>query len=61
MMQGIVLLVPGSRTYMILNEWVSGASILPGTSGGHQALMIFLCLLAGLMISNAPLPARKPL
>jgi uncharacterized membrane protein YjjP (DUF1212 family) len=61
MMQGIVLLVPGSRTYMILNEWVSGTAILPGTSSGHQALMIFLCLLAGLMISNALLPVRKPL
>ena len=61
MMQGIVLLVPGSRTYMILNEWVSGTAILPGTSGGHQALMIFLCLLVGLMISNALLPVRKPL
>jgi uncharacterized membrane protein YjjB (DUF3815 family) len=61
MMQGIVLLVPGSRTYMILNEWVSGTAILPGTASGHQALLIFLCLLAGLMISNALLPVRKPL
>ena len=61
MMQGIVLLVPGSRTYMILSEWVSGNAILPGTTSGHQALMTFLCLLAGLIISNALLPTRKTL
>ncbi len=61
MMQGIVLLVPGSKTYMILNEWVSGTTILPGSASGHQALMIFLCLVAGLMIANALLPVRKSL
>lgn len=61
MMQGIVLLVPGSKIYMILNEWASGTSILPGVASGHQALMIFLCLVAGLMISNALVPVRSSL
>jgi uncharacterized membrane protein YjjP (DUF1212 family) len=61
MTQGIVLLVPGSRTYMILNHWVSGENILPGASGANQALMVFIALIAGLLFSNALLPTQKSL
>jgi uncharacterized membrane protein YjjB (DUF3815 family) len=62
MTQGIVLLVPGSRTYMILNHWVSGGeTILPGATSGNQALMVFLALIAGLLFSNALLPTQKSL
>jgi uncharacterized membrane protein YjjP (DUF1212 family) len=61
MTQGIVLLVPGSRTYMILNHWVSGETILPGTSSSNQALMVFIALIAGLLFSNALLPTQKSL
>jgi uncharacterized membrane protein YjjP (DUF1212 family) len=61
MTQGIVLLVPGSRTYMILNHWVSGETILPGATSGNQALMVFLALIAGLLFSNALLPTQKSL
>lgn len=59
MTQGIVLLVPGSRIYMILNHWVSGEDILPVVSGGNQALMAFIALIAGLLFSNALLPTQK--
>jgi uncharacterized membrane protein YjjP (DUF1212 family) len=59
MTQGIVLLVPGSKTYMILNHWVSGQNILPGASGGNQSLMVFISLVAGLLFSNALLPTQK--
>lgn len=61
MTQGIVLLVPGSKTYMILNHWVSGVNILPGTNSGNQALMVFISLIAGLLFSNALLPTQKSL
>jgi uncharacterized membrane protein YjjB (DUF3815 family) len=61
MTQGIVLLVPGSKTYMILNHWVSGEDILPGASGANQALMVFISLIAGLLFSNALLPTQKSL
>jgi len=61
MTQGIVLLVPGSKTYMILNHWVSGQNILPGASSGNQALMVFISLIAGLLFSNALLPTQKSL
>lgn len=59
MTQGIILLVPGSKTYMILNHWVSGESILPGINSGNQALMVFISLIAGLLFSNALLPTQK--
>ncbi len=59
--QGIVLLVPGSKTYMILNSWISGRDILPGVSGFQQALMIFVALVVGLLFANALLPANKSL
>lgn len=61
MTQGIVLLVPGSKTYMILNRWVSGQEILPGASSGNQALLTFLALIAGLLFANALLPTQKSL
>ena len=59
MTQGIILLVPGSKIYSILNHWVLGET-LPGESGG-KALMAFVTLIAGLLFSNALLPARKSL
>ena len=61
MTQGIILPVPGSKTYMILNHWVSGADILPGASSGNHALMVFIALIAGLLFSNALLPTQKSL
>lgn len=57
---GIILLVPGSRIYSLLNHWVSGEDILPHISGG-KALIAFIALIAGLLFSNALLPARKSL
>jgi len=60
MTQGIILLVPGSKVYAILNHWVSGEAILPSESAA-KALVAFISLIAGLLFSNALLPARKSL
>ena len=60
MIQGIILLVPGSKVYSILNHWVSGEAILPADSAS-KALVAFVSLIAGLLFSNALLPARKSL
>ena len=60
MTQGIILLVPGSKVYSILNHWVSGESILPAESAA-KALMAFVALITGLLFANALLPARKSL
>jgi uncharacterized membrane protein YjjP (DUF1212 family) len=59
--QGIILLVPGSTTYMLLNEWVSGTQIIAGTQSSSQALMMFVSLVAGLLFANALLPPGKSL
>ncbi len=59
--QGIILLVPGSTTYMILNQWIVGTQILPGANIGSQALMLFVALVAGLLFANALLPPGKSL
>lgn len=60
MTYGVIVLVPGSKVYSILNHWVSGETILPAQSGS-TALMAFVALTAGLLFSNAFLPARKSL
>lgn len=57
---GVIVLVPGSKVYSILNQWVSGETILPSQSGS-TALMAFVSLTAGLLFANAFLPARKSL
>jgi uncharacterized membrane protein YjjB (DUF3815 family) len=59
--QGIILLVPGSTTYLILNQWVNGTPLLSGSESGSQALMMFVSLVAGLLFANALLPAGKSL
>ena len=59
--QGIILLVPGSTTYMILNQWIVGTQILPSANIGSQALMLFVALVAGLLFANAVLPPGKTL
>ena len=58
--QGILLLVPGSMTYMIMNQWFVGTQIIPGAAGS-QALLLFVALVAGLLFSNALLPPGKSL
>jgi uncharacterized membrane protein YjjP (DUF1212 family) len=60
MTYGVIVLVPGSKVYSILNQWVSGETILPAQSGS-TALMAFVSLTAGLLFSNAFLPAKKSL
>ena len=59
--QGIILLVPGSTTYLILNQWVNGTPIIAGSETSSQALMMFVSLVAGLLFANALLPAGKSL
>lgn len=59
MIQGIVLLVPGSKTYIILDRWISGSDALPMTGGANQAVMVFVSLIAGLLCANAILPTQR--
>jgi uncharacterized membrane protein YjjP (DUF1212 family) len=59
--QGLILLVPGSKTYIILNSWITGKQMLTTSANSNQAFLIFISLVAGLLFSNAVLPTRKSL
>jgi len=58
---GLIFLVPGSKTYLILNSWVTGTQIVTNTPNATQAFMIFISLVAGLLLSNAIVTTRKSL
>jgi len=58
---GLILLVPGSKTYIILNSWITGEQMLENSSNGNQAFLIFISLVAGLLFANALIATRKSL
>ena len=60
-LQGIVILVPGSKVYVGLNSVVSGQQILPIDHIGVQSFMLFMSLVAGLVLSSAIVEPRKSL
>ncbi len=61
LLHGVVLLVPGSKAYLGLNQLVSGEVMLDLPEIGTQAFMIFMSILAGLIFSNMVCPSRKTL
>ena len=61
LLQGIVLLVPGSKAYMGLNSLVSGQEILSNAANGGQIFLTFMALIAGLMFANVVFPPRERL
>ncbi|WP_025821202.1 threonine/serine ThrE exporter family protein [Shewanella marina] len=61
LLQGIVILVPGSKTYIGLNGLISGQTMLEQTNLGAQIFVIFMSLIAGLIFANAIIPPRKSL
>jgi uncharacterized membrane protein YjjP (DUF1212 family) len=58
---GLVVLVPGSKVYIGLNQAVSGESMLNSTDIGSQAFLIFMSLVAGLIFANVAITPRKTL
>lgn len=59
MLQGIVILVPGSKAYIGLNAAVSGEVLLNQQSLGSQIFLIFMSLVAGLIFANVIVPRRR--
>lgn len=59
LLPGIVLLVPGSKLYIGLNNFVTGESILANTMSGAQVLLAFMAIVAGLMFANMVLPPKR--
>ena len=59
LLPGIVLLVPGSKIYIGLNNFVTGESIIANTVDGAQVLLAFMAIVAGLMFANMVLPPKR--
>lgn len=60
-MQGLIVLVPGSKTYIGLNSLISGQEFVAADSIGQQTFLIFMSLVAGLIFANVALPPKKSL
>ncbi|MBR9728155.1 threonine/serine exporter ThrE family protein [Shewanella intestini] len=61
LLQGIVILVPGSKTYIGLNAMISGEVMLNQVHLGSQIFLIFMSLVAGLIFANVVVPPRRAL
>lgn len=61
LMQGIIVLVPGSKTYIGLNSFISGQDFVQAEHIGQETFVIFMSLVAGLIFANVVLPSRKAL
>jgi uncharacterized membrane protein YjjP (DUF1212 family) len=60
-MHGLIVLVPGSKTYIGLNSFISGQDIIKTDHIGQETFLILMSLLAGLIFANVVMPTRKVL
>jgi uncharacterized membrane protein YjjP (DUF1212 family) len=60
-MHGLIVLVPGSKTYIGLNSLISGQDFVVSDGIGQQTFLIFMSLIAGLIFANVALPPKKSL
>lgn len=60
-MHGLIVLVPGSKTYIGLNSFISGQDIIQADHIGQETFMILMSLVAGLIFANVVMPTRKAL
>ena len=61
LLQGIVILVPGSKLYMGLNTVIAGQEILHIEQIGSQSFLILMSLVAGLIFANIFVDPRRSL
>ncbi|MDB2384666.1 threonine/serine exporter family protein [Endozoicomonas sp.] len=60
-LQGVVVLVPGSKTYMGLNSLITGYSIVGDPNLGSQTFLIFMSIVAGIIFANIVFSPRHSL
>jgi uncharacterized membrane protein YjjB (DUF3815 family) len=60
-MHGLIVLVPGSKTYIGLNSFISGQDIIKTDHIGQETFLILMSLVAGLIFANVVMPTRKAL
>ncbi|WP_371373755.1 threonine/serine exporter ThrE family protein [Thalassotalea aquiviva] len=61
LLQGLVVLVPGSKVFMGLTTFVTGAKILPVDQITSQTFLIFMSLVAGLIFANVAASPKSTL
>lgn len=61
MLQGLVVLVPGSKVYIGLNSMVTGNQIVQAEQLGSQTFLIFMSLVAGLIFANVAVRPKNSL
>ncbi len=61
LLQGIVLLVPGSKIYIGMDSAITGQAMLSNTSDSAQIFLILMSLIAGLIFANVIIPPKKRL
>ncbi len=61
LLHGVVLLVPGSKAYIGLDQAMNGGAFLDLPQIGVQTFMMFMSILAGLIFANTFCPSRKRL
>lgn len=58
-MHGLIVLVPGSKTYMGLNSFMTGQDFVKADQLGQEVFLIFMSLVAGLIFANVVMPTKK--
>ncbi|KGJ89220.1 threonine/serine ThrE exporter family protein [Thalassotalea sp. ND16A] len=61
MLQGLVVLVPGSKVYIGLSSMVIGSEIVQTEQLGSQTFLIFMSLVAGLIFANVVIRPKSSL
>ncbi|MDG1732738.1 MAG: threonine/serine exporter family protein [Thalassotalea sp.] len=61
MVQGLVVLVPGSKVYIGLNSIITGSDMINADHLGSQTFLIFMSLVAGLIFANVAVRPRNSL
>lgn len=60
-MHGLIVLVPGSKTYIGLNSFMTGKDFVQSDHLGQEVFLIFMSLVAGLIFANVIMPTKKAL
>lgn len=60
-MHGLIVLVPGSKTYIGLNSFISGQDFVKTDHIGQETFLILMSLVAGLIFANVVMPTKKAL
>lgn len=61
LLQGLIVLVPGSKTYINLDSFVSGQEMVMNATVATQTGLMFISIISGLIFANVIVPPKKSL